>query len=425
MKNPSTSEEVKTWTTNQVVLATLFVVCVFLTFLLLYRLRMVVFLFFVAIVIGTALRPAVEWLHRRGVSRSAGIIGIYVLLACFMVGFLALVVPLIAEQGTQFSHNIPQYYEGIRQAMLGSGSRLLQNLGLRLPPRLGLLTSETPTPEDMLTQVNVTFFYSNLILRGVLNTLAIFLLAFYWTQERNLAIQTLLRLIPQPRRKDIREFIYTAELKMGGYIRGQGILSLAVGATVFIAYSIIGLPFGLVLAIIAGIMEIVPVFGPILGAIPALLVALSADPQKAIWVLIATVLIQMMENAWLIPRIMNHSLGVNPILILLSLVTFGSVLGFAGAVLAIPFAAILQLVLDRILLSPERANGHIEEEEERLPSIEEVQTQAERFKTMSHANGIFVGLPEPEQREVHTIVEELNSLLRELKPKVDIIEEPG
>ncbi len=425
MKNPATSEEVKTWTTNQVVLATLFVVCVFLTFLLLYRLRMVVFLFFVAIVLGTALRPAVEWLHRRGVSRSAGIIGIYILLACFMIGFLALVVPLIAEQGTQFSQNIPQYYEGIRQSMLGSGTRLLQNLGLRLPARLGLFTSEAPTPEDMLTQVNVTFFYSNLILRGVLNTLAIFLLAFYWTQDRNLAIQTLLRLIPQPRRKDIRKFIYAVELKMGGYIRGQGILSLAVGATAFIAYSIIGLPFALVLAIIAGIMEIVPVFGPILGAIPALLIALSADPQKAIWVLIATVLIQLMENAWLIPRIMNHSLGVNPILILLSLVTFGSVLGFAGAVLAIPFAAILQLVLDRILLSPERANGHIEEEEERLPSIEEVQTQAERFKTKPQANGNFVGLPEPEQREVHTIIEELNSLLRELNPKVGNIEEPG
>ena len=95
--------------------------------------------------------------------------------------------------------------------------------------------------------------------------MAIFLLAYYWTQESNIIIRMLLRLVPPSRRNNIRELLNLAELRMGGYIRGQGILSLAVGLAAFIAYSLIGLPYTLVLAMIAGLMEMVPIFGPILG----------------------------------------------------------------------------------------------------------------------------------------------------------------
>src|SRR5215211_804757 len=98
MKSTSTSQEVPRWTTIQVVFATIFVVSVFLAFWLLYRLRGVVFLFFVAIVIGTAIRPGVEWLRRRGISRRSGIILIYLLIVGLLAGFLALTFPLLAEQ---------------------------------------------------------------------------------------------------------------------------------------------------------------------------------------------------------------------------------------------------------------------------------------------------------------------------------------
>src|SRR5512144_1940754 len=104
----SPTEEVTTWTTSQVVLATLFVVCVFLMFWLLYSLRLVLFLFFVAIVVGTAIRPSVEWLHKRGISRGTGIIIIYILLAGLLIGFLALILPLIANQVTQISQSLPE-----------------------------------------------------------------------------------------------------------------------------------------------------------------------------------------------------------------------------------------------------------------------------------------------------------------------------
>jgi predicted PurR-regulated permease PerM len=132
-------------------------------------------------------------------------------------------------------------------------------------------------------------------------------------------------------------------------VRGQGILTLIVGLAAFVFYGLIGLPYTLVLAIIAGIMELVPIVGPTLGAIPALLVALTIDPGKAIWVILATIVIQTAESIWLVPRIMTNSLGVNPIIILLSIVTFSAVFGFAGALLAIPIAAIIQLIFERLI----------------------------------------------------------------------------
>src|SRR5215207_2206622 len=370
MKQTSTSEKIMPWTTSQVVIATTFVVCVFLTFWLLYRLRALIFLLFVAIVIGIAIRPLVEWLQRRGVARNTGIIIIYILIAAVVLGFLALTFPLIADQATQLSQNLPQYYSEIRGALVNSGNRLLQNIGLRLPPELTLFLSSIPVADgELINQVTQTVFFTNLVVRGILSILAVFLLAYYWTQESSGIICTLLRLVPLNGRHDVQELFYLAESKMGGYVRGQAILCLIVGAAAFILYTLIGLPYTLVLALIAGFMEMVPIVGPALGAVPALLAALSTDPDKVIWVLVATGLIQMMENVLLVPRVMKNSMGVNPIIILLSLVAFSSVFGFAGALLALPLAAIIQLILDRILNPPESSTGQFSEEEADVVSL--------------------------------------------------------
>src|SRR5687768_8347496 len=223
MKHTSTSEKIMPWTTSQVVVATIFVVCVFLTFWLLYRLRALIFLLFVAIVIGIAIRPAVEWLQRRGIARNTGIIIIYILIAAVVLGFLALTFPVIADQATQLSQNLPQYYSEVRGALENSGNRLLQNIGLRLPPELTLFLSSVPVAEgELLTQVTQTVFFANLVVKGILSILAVFLLAYYWTQESSVIIRTLLRLAPLNRRHDIQEFFYLAETKIRSEERRVG-----------------------------------------------------------------------------------------------------------------------------------------------------------------------------------------------------------
>ena len=413
----SSPEEVTTWTTNQVVFATVFVVCVFLIFWLLYRLQTVLLLFFVAIVLGTAIRPAVEWLYRRGVSRTNGVILVYVLIAGLFTAFLALILPLLAEQTTQLSQNLPQFYVTVRSWLLNSDYRLLRIISARLPTQLGLFLNTSQTTEQVLDQVTRTILYVNLLIKGVLSTLAIFLLAYYWNQEGQGVIRTMLRLIPSQRKKEFLEFIDHVESKMGAYIRGQVILCSIIGLLAFLAYILIGLPSALALGIFAGAMEIIPVFGPAIGAVPAILVALSIDPIQAVWVVIATVLIQSSENMYLLPRVMNKSMGVNPIIVLLSMVAFGSVFGVAGVLLALPLAAILQFVINRIVTSPDNLSSDVEPQEGEIqPLIYESEKLVRALQGMS-SNGstAFQELPETNQVEIQTIVQELHEFLTMLK----------
>jgi hypothetical protein len=106
-------------------------------------------------------------------------------------------------------------------------------------------------------------------------------------------------------------------------------------------------------------MEVVPLIGPLLGAIPAVLVALSLGPDKLIWVIIATLVIQQLENSVLVPRIMRRAVGVNPFVALLAIFAFGSLLGIAGTLMAIPLAAIIQLLLDRFIFHPDATEPEI------------------------------------------------------------------
>ena len=339
------------WTTRNVVIATLCVAGVGTLFYLLFRLPATAFLTALALVLGTAIRPAVNKLQARGVLRPVGIFVVYMMLALAVFGFMVLVVPLVADQGMALARNVPEYYETLRGAMLETRGRIITNLALRLPASPALLQTEEPTAEQTLNQVEQTYAVFFLVLKVFLGAVSVLLVGFYWALEGDRVIQKLLRFVPPPQRGGVRKFFQQAEWKLGGFIRGQGILSVTVGAAALIAYSLIGLPYAFVLAVIAGIFELVPFFGPVLGAIPALLVSLSSDPTKAVWVVIATAVIQFVENTWLVPRIMNHSMGVNPIVTLLSLVTFSSALGFAGAVLSLPFSAVIQLILDRLAAS--------------------------------------------------------------------------
>jgi predicted PurR-regulated permease PerM len=199
----------------------------------------------------------------------------------------------------------------------------------------------------------------NLAARSVLVLTALFLLGFYWTLDSERIIRSGLFWLPKGRREPIREFISEVEEKVGKFLLAQGILCLTIAVLALIAYLLIGVPYALLLALVAGIFEAVPVIGPVLGAIPALLVVLSVNPTKALWVIVATIVIQGLENYVLVPRVMKQSLGVNTLVILLTLAAFTSLFGLQGALLAIPIAAVGQLFINRFVI----ARGEIETEQ--------------------------------------------------------------
>jgi predicted PurR-regulated permease PerM len=415
LQSESVEKEIESWTTSQVVLATLFVVCVFLFFWLLYQFRAVVFLFFIAIVIGTTMRPAVELFYRRGVSRPAGIIIIYIVIAALLAGFIILFVPLLVEQATLFSQHLPQIQTDFRSALINSSNLLLRNIGLRIPANFDFFGSNNPTPEEVLGQMNKTFHYVSLVMRGILGVLAVFLIAYYWTQESNFMIRSLLRLVPRARRSNVREFVQKVEEKLGGYLRGEALLCFAVGSAAFVAYALIGLPYTLLLGIFAGFMELIPIFGPALGAVPAFLVAMAIQPEKAIWVIIATIAIQALENVLLVPRIMKNSMGVHPIIILLSLITFNAIFGFLGALLALPLAAIIQLILEGVILSAATPSKRVQSEDDR--TIEELINESEVAYQIiiGDENSVFHNMSKQARKEITGIAQELDNLLKAIK----------
>jgi predicted PurR-regulated permease PerM len=338
-----------------VVYATLFVTSVLVSFSLLYRFSKVVIILFIAIVLGTAIRPAVDWLSRRGISRTGGVILVYLFLFVCMVGLTVLVLPIIAEQATAILANMPAYLGDLRNFLFRSPSRIVQQIATQLPANISFFTSGTQAGSDeTLSQVTRFFATTQIFARSALILAAVFLLGLYWTQEGDRAILNLLLWVSPGKRTKARELIAEIEDKLGGFLLGQSLLCLVIGGLSLVAYVIIGLPYALVLAIIAGILEAVPIFGPILGAIPALLIALSTDPVKAAWVIGATALIQGLENYLLVPGVMKRSVGINALVTLLAIAALTSLLGLAGALLAIPLAAIIQLLVSRLVISADK-----------------------------------------------------------------------
>jgi predicted PurR-regulated permease PerM len=329
--------------------ATLVLVFVALSFWLLYRFNQVVFILFIAIVMGTVIRPVVGWLYRRGLPRIAGVILVYLILLALLISFALLLFPLIVDQGTTIAAAVPGYYQSLREWMVNYPNQLIVRLSEFLPATLPGLQPIQQTAQQMLVSAEQALGYVSLAAKAIFITIVILLLAFHWTLDGPRIIQSLLPLVPKDQRESISELISAMETKISSYLAGQAVLCLVIGIMALVAYLLIGLPNALVLALFAGVLEAVPMIGPMLGAIPAGVIALSIGPSKLIWVIVATIVIQQMENSLLVPRVMRKAVGINPFVSLLSLFAFGSLFGIAGALMAIPIAAVVQLLLDRFV----------------------------------------------------------------------------
>ncbi|MGE5222943.1 MAG: AI-2E family transporter, partial [Omnitrophica WOR_2 bacterium] len=335
---------------RQIAQATLFIVMVGVAFWLLLRFRDVIFILFIAIVLSTAITPAVDWLYRRGVPRAVGVILMYLLITAFVIGFLLLAAPLILNQVTNVVSNIPGYYQAIEKTLTNSSSYFIRQLAYVLPPQLQLFPTTPAQPaqqeNQMINQVNMALGYAGTLAHAIFIGVAIFLLAFYWTLDGERTIRSLLLFVSSSARDNIRDIIGLIQGKVGGFILSQLILCATIGLFAGIAYLLIGIPNALLLGLIAAVFEAVPIFGPILGALPAVLITLSLNSTtKLVLVIVATNLIQFAENHFLVPRLVGKSVGVNPVVTLLALAAFTSLFGLAGALVAIPLAAIAQILI--------------------------------------------------------------------------------
>jgi predicted PurR-regulated permease PerM len=375
----------------------------------------VLFVLFVAAVLATAMRPAVLWLQKYRVPPRGGVLLIYLAVMLVMVGIIATLVPLLIDQGTEMVKSVPSYYVEARDRMRESGSLSLRRIGNNLPTRLDLSAISGTTQQD----AEASGDEASVVAQGValirsagwalFGFLAVFLIAYFWILDHDQIVRAGLLLVPLDYRPRAQELWETAEFKVGAYIRGQALLMLAIGVLTAVAMLIIGLPSALIVAVLAGILEAVPYIGPILTAVVAILITLAEAPDKIWWVVGAMVLIQQAENILLVPRIMDRAVGVNPLVTLLAIAAFGSLLGIAGAILAIPLAAIIQVLLDAWVLSRDAQQTNTIEGRDKASVVRyQAQDLAQDIRERIRAR------PSEQQDDGDTIEERIEALVGEL-----------
>jgi predicted PurR-regulated permease PerM len=406
------------WTFRRVVWATLVLVSIVFFFWLLYRFYQVIFILFIAVVIGTVIRPIVNWLYQRGLSRTAGVILVYLLLLILLTGFLWLLFPLIFEQGSTLARELPGYYQNLRAGIINDPNQLLMRLGQLLPATLPSLAPRLApqTGEEVVASAGQVLGYVILTAQVIFMAIIILVITLYWTLDGPRIIKTILLLVPQDRRESIGDLISAMESKVGFYLAGQGVLCLVISIMALVAYMLIGLPNALVLALAAGVMEAVPMVGPLLGAVPAALVALSIAPDRLIWVIVATIVIQQLENSLLVPRIMRKAVGVNPFVTLLALFAFSSLFGLAGALMAIPIAAMIQLALNhfvfqQVTVEMEVSDGRDYASRLRYEAQDLVQDLRKQARRKKRGSDLKIKQIEQVMDEIETITTNLDALL--------------
>lgn len=349
------------WNVRRTVVTTLIVVAVAVGGLLLIAWRDVIMLLFAGIVVATALQPACDFLASRfGLRASIAAAIVYSSLSLTLLGLAIWLMPQLWEQGLAFWEQLPNWYSTAREWLVASSPRTLQRLGEWLPegmPEVSFASLQVSSGSEASSSTWQLLRSATWIALGVL---AMGMLAFYWTINREVTVQSLLHLLPEHRRGFYSGLVETLFQKLGAYVRGQLILCGMVGLLSLLAYWLIGLPYALVLALVAGLLEAIPVFGPTLGAVPAIVVGLSVSPQTAFWVVAAAMVIQTLENYLLVPKVMDRSVGISAVVTLLALVAFGALFGLLGAVLAIPLAAIVQTLFERLVLQTDFKEQEVE-----------------------------------------------------------------
>lgn len=332
---------------SQIALAGLTLLAVFGAVLLVLRLIDVLVLVLVALVVVATVRPMVFALQHRGIPKALALLLIYLAILGVLVGLFVLVIPALVDQGGELIRGLPHVYAGLVASLTNNPNEAIRTLPQRLP-----------TGDQLAIQLQAAI---GVVLTGVLGigmgmlsllaqVLSVVVLSIYLTLDQSRLERFWLSLAPATRRPELLAIWREIESRLGGYVRGELLLMTSIGVLASLGYLVIGLPYPLALGVLAGLVEFVPMVGPTLGAIPAILVALSISPQAALLVVLYSVVIQMSENHILVPRLMGRSVGVSPITVILAVFAFTSLLGIAGAFLAIPLAAIVQVLVDHLIV---------------------------------------------------------------------------
>lgn len=318
--------EISTFTIIKIIIA-IFAVWFF------YAIREIVVLFFIVLVIVAALGPLVDKMAKH-IPRILALIFLSIVFLGGLTAIGFLIIPPIVNQISQLAINLPHYI-----SKLGPFYSSAKNIVPNYQESLLNLSSQLGQVGSGIYTTTVGFISS------IVGAVTVLVLSFYVLLEQNSLRQFLHQTIPSEHKEKIFDVIRKIGSKMGSWLRGQVALMFIIAIADGIALFFLGVPYALTLAVWGGLMEVVPYIGPWLGLVPALIIALTISPWKALFVLIAYLLIQQLEGQFLVPKIMGKAVGLSPVIIILSLLSGAKIMGILGMFIAVPVAAALSVII--------------------------------------------------------------------------------
>jgi predicted PurR-regulated permease PerM len=338
-------------TARRAATATIVVIAIVAVALALWKLRIMIALLLLGFIIAAAMRPGIEWLHRRRVPRGAGLALHYLVLAGLVALLLWLVVPRAITQTTTAIGSVPTSSKELKHEAANS-TGIKHELLLGIQKRLQKLPSGSQLVHPAITVTLKAFE----ILIGIFLTFAV---AAYWIFERSRAIDLVVSILPRHRRRVVRDTWDLIDLKLGAYVRGSLVLVAFVATALSIAFWIIGLPYWLLVGIFAGLVEMIPIIGPLSAGALAVGVGLTVSWHTALAAGIAVFVLRMAQDYLIVPRVMGHVVGLSPLLVLVSVTAIGLLLGGFYVLLATPVTAVVATLVDVIVRNKDPAHEEI------------------------------------------------------------------
>lgn len=300
-----------------------------------FMIRDVLLLIFSAMVVSSAIEPIADFLQKRRVPRAVTVLGVYVVLLVGISIIVTLLIPPLTEQVVQLAEALPQLASTVqRWNILGlqldeqTAVASLQNLLLRFGEGL------TGVSFNVVEQTRSLF-------SGIFSVLFVFVLAFYMVIENDSLVKLFRIITPRQHFPYVEQTLQRIQHGLGRWVMAQLALGIIVGLMVGVGLWLIGVKYALLLGLLTGLLEIIPVIGPIVAAIPAILIAFSQSWIYAVVTLVFCIFVQQVENHFFVPTIMRKAAGLNPLVTMIAILVGARLAGVIGAILSVPMAIIL------------------------------------------------------------------------------------
>lgn len=312
------------------------IILVILGIIVLYFIRDVLMVLVISLVFVAAIDPLIDRLQKAKIPRFLSVLALYIILIGFFIMAFWQFVPALVKEFQQFAATFPEvinkvvsqfkFLQGSLNYNLSSGiERFLEGLSSQLGQLLGGI---------LITTKNIITVFISLVL---------FLLVSFYLATEEEGVKKFSRLVFPRRYATYGIGLFERiEKRFSRWVRGRLFVALIVGVSTWVGLTLLGVRFALVLAVLAGILDLIPIAGPIIAAIPAIILALFHSPFLALGVLLLYIAVQLVENVFLVPKIMQKEVGLHPVIVILAIVIGGKLAGILGIIIALPLVIVVQ-----------------------------------------------------------------------------------